>query len=151
MFSAITKKSVIVKALSKVGLTVLAELLMEGANTVDGWHALRDLAKRLTDSIVTITQKDREQLDKATEIIALCSLVTTDDDRLAMGWMCANYSKTALAVCLAVVADTEQGALVLRDKIKDAALEDEYADAVAIALGNSWIHAPESPDDWIPL
>lgn len=154
MFSAITKKSVIVKALSKVRLTVLAELLTEGAKTADGEHALRALAKRLTDTIVTITPKDKEQLDSAAEIVALCSLVTTDDNLLAMSWMCADYSKIALAVCLAVVADTEQGARALRDKTKDKSPESpicELADAVAIALGKSWIHAPDSPDDWLPL
>lgn len=153
MFSAITKKSVLVKALSKMRSTVLVELLSSAANTIDGKNALDGLAKRLTESIDTIAPKNKEQADMSAEIVALCSLFATDEPLITLNWWSADcYSKTVLAVCLAVTADTEQGSRMLLKLIKQEAGKDsDLAYAATVALGKRWILAPESPTDWVPL
>lgn len=151
MFSAITKKSVIVKALTKTPSPLLAALLSDAANTIDGQRALEALAKRLTESIDTIAPKDKEQAEMAAEIVALCSLFTTDEPWIALNlWNAARYSKTALAVCLAVTADTEQGSRMLLKLINETEPDGNLSYAATVALGKRWILAPESAADWVP-
>lgn len=149
MTSAITKKSVVAMALSRISSCALAEALLIAANTADGKAAIVGLAEKLA-----LSSADPEALGKAdlaTEIVALCSLVTTNDDRLAaQSWMYESYSKRALSICLAVAADTVQGSRVLLDSLSGDCSEN-VRDAICIALGKRWILASDGDADGIPL
>lgn len=142
MTSAITKKSVVAMALSRISSDAIAEALWLAANTEDGKAAIVGLAEKVVSSSADLEPTGKTEL--ATEIVALCSIVTTDDERLAaQSWMYAVYSKRALSICLAVAADTVQGSRALLDSLSGDCSEN-VRDAICIALGKRWILARDA-------
>lgn len=148
MTGPVTKKSVIAKALAKYDAERLSELLIGATTAADAQTALKAFAERLASSFNKESPKDRQRIELADEVLALCSLVTTDSDRIAVDYApVARYSPAHLAICLAAVVDNESARHALEGCIEDP----WYGEIAAIAVGRDWITAPESPVDWVPL
>lgn len=148
MTGPVTKKSVIAKALSKYDAERLSELLIGATATADAQMTLKAFAGRLACSVNKESPKDRQRIELIEEVLALCSLVTTDNDVLVIDHApVALFSPAHLAICLAAVVDNKSARRALENDIDSPT----YGDIVAIALGRDWITASESPVDWVPL